>query len=164
MYKTLSFIIVSLFGCGKSPIASGTVGSFATLPLAYFLIQWYGIGGIIAGAFVLFFLGVLFSVEVLKYTAHDPAIIVIDEAVGQLLSFLFVAESLKNSAEQIGISGQVCIYLAAFFLFRFFDIVKPQPAKFFDKCVLNAWGVMLDDVAAGLYAAVVVYCIYALWY
>lgn len=159
MYKTLSFIIVSLFGCGKSPIASGTVGSFATLPLAYFLIQLYGIWGVLAGAFALFFLGVLFSQEVLKYTAHDPAVIVIDEAVGQLLSFLFVAENLKNASHQT-----LWIYFAAFFFFRFFDIVKPQPAKYFDQCVLNAWGVMLDDVAAGLYAAIVVYCIYTLWY
>lgn len=158
MYKTISFIIVSLFGCGKSPIVSGTVGSFATLPLAYFLIYFYGIWGILAGAFVLFFAGVLFSIEVLKYTAHDPAIIVIDEAVGQLLSFLFVAEYLKNS------SGQIFLYLAAFFLFRFFDIVKPQPAKYFDQCVLNAWGVMLDDVVAGIYAAIVVFLIYRLWY
>lgn len=164
MYKTISFILVSLFGCGKSPIASGTVGSFATLPLAYFLIRFYGIWGILAGAFVLFFAGVLFSKEVLKYTAHDPAIIVIDEAVGQLLSFLFVAESLRNPAEQMSLGQTFFIYFAAFFLFRFFDIVKPQPAKYFDRCVLNAWGVMLDDAAAGLYAAVVVYCIYTLWY
>lgn len=164
MYKTLSFIVVSLFGCGKSPIASGTVGSFATLPLAWLLIRFYGIWGILAGAFILFFFGVLFSVEVLKYTAHDPAIIVIDEAVGQLLSFLFVAEQLKNSAEQSSLGQTFFIYLVAFFLFRFFDIVKPQPAKYFDRCVLNAWGVMLDDVVAGFYAAIVVYCIFTLWY
>ena len=164
MYKTIAFLIVSLFGCGKSPIASGTVGSFATLPLAWLLIRFYGIWGIFAGPFILFFLGVLFSVEVLKYTAHDPAIIVIDEAVGQLLSFLFVAESLKISAGQSSLGQTFFIYLAAFFLFRFFDIVKPQPAKYFDQCVLNAWGVMLDDVAAGFYAAIVVYCIYTLWY
>lgn len=159
MYKTISFLIVSLFGCGKSPVASGTVGSFATLPLAYLLIQFYGVWGILAGAIVLFFLGVLFSIEVLKYTEHDPAVIVIDEAVGQLLSFLFVAEYLNTSPYHA-----LWIYLIAFFLFRAFDIFKPQPAKYFDKCVLNAWGVMLDDVVAGLYAAIVVYCIYTLWY
>lgn len=159
MYKTLSFIIVSLFGCGKSPVASGTVGSFATLPLAYFLIQYYGTGGIIWGALALFFIGVVCSREVLKYTEHDPAIIVIDEAVGQLLSFLFVAESLKNSLEPA-----FFLYIFAFFCFRIFDIVKPQPAKYFDKCVLNEWGVMLDDVAAGLYAAIVVLILYYIWY
>lgn len=159
MYKTLSFVIVSLFGCGKSPVASGTVGSFATLPLAFVLINLYGIWGIIMGALAVFFIGVLCSKEVLKYTAHDPAIIVIDEAVGQLLSFLFVAESLKNSQEQA-----FFLYIFAFFCFRFFDIVKPQPAKWFDKCVLNAWGVMLDDVIAGLYAAIVVFILYSVWY
>lgn len=159
MYKAISFVIVSLFGCGKSPVASGTVGSFATLPLAYLLIRCYGVWGILLGALALFFIGVFCSQEVLKYTAHDPAIIVIDEAVGQLLSFLFVAESLKNSHEQAFFP-----YIFAFFCFRFFDIVKPQPAKWFDTCVLNAWGVMLDDVAAGMYAALVVFILYAVWY
>lgn len=159
MYKTLSFFIVSLFGCGKSPVASGTVGSFATLPLAYVLIQLYGIWGIAIGAAMLFFIGVLCSKEVLKYTAHDPAVIVIDEAVGQLLSFLFVAEQLKNSFEQA-----FFLYIFAFFCFRFFDIVKIQPAKYFDTCVLNEWGVMLDDVIAGLYAAIVVFILYSIWY
>lgn len=159
MYKALSFILVSLFGCGKSPIASGTVGSFATLPLAFILIHFYGVWGIVLGAAALFFIGVVCSKEVLKYTEHDPAIIVLDEAVGQLLSFLFVAESLKNSDEQA-----FFLYLIAFLSFRIFDIVKPQPAKYFDKCVLNEWGVMLDDVIAGLYAAIVVFVFYSIWY
>lgn len=159
MYKTLSFIIASLFGCGKSPIASGTVGSFAVLPLAFVLIRFYGVWGIVLGALALFFIGVVCSKEVLKYTEHDPAVIVIDEAVGQLLSFLFVAESLKNSSEQA-----FFLYFFAFFCFRLFDIVKPQPAKYFDQCVLNEWGVMLDDVIAGLYAAIVVFIFYYIWY
>lgn len=159
MYKALSFIIASLFGCGKSPVASGTVGSFATLPLAYFLIQYYGIWGVVFGASALFFIGAVCSKEVLKYTKHDPAIIVIDEAVGQLLSFLFVAESLKNSMEQA-----FFLYIFAFFCFRIFDIGKPQPAKYFDERVLNEWGVMLDDVIAGLYAAIVVFILYYVWY
>lgn len=159
MYKALSFMIVSLFGCGKSPIASGTVGSFATLPLAFVLIHFYGVWGIVLGAAALFFIGVLCSKEVLKYTEHDPAVIVIDEAVGQLLSFLFVAESLKNSLNQA-----LFLYIFAFLCFRMFDIVKPQPAKYFDQCVLNEWGVMLDDVIAGLYAAIVVCIFYYIWY
>lgn len=159
MYKTLSFVIVSLLGCGKSPVASGTVGSFVTLPLAYILIHYFGLWGIVLGALALFFVGVLCSKEVLKYTKHDPAIIVIDEAVGQLLSFLFVAESLKNSLEQA-----FFLYIFAFFCFRIFDIIKPQPARYFDQCVLNEWGVMLDDVIAGLYAAILVFIFYCVWY
>lgn len=115
MYKTLSFLIVSLFGCGKSPLASGTVGSFATLPLAYILIHYFGLWGIILGAVVLFFVGVLCSKEVLKYTEHDPAIIVIDEAVGQLLSFLFVANELKNSLEQAFFLYFFCFFMLSYF-------------------------------------------------
>lgn len=163
MYKTLSFVIVSLFGCGKSPVASGTVGSFATLPLAWVLIHLYGVWGIVLGALALFFIGVVCSKEVLKYTEHDPAVIVIDEAVGQLLSFLLVAESLKNTSAEI-LGQPFFLYIFAFFCFRIFDILKPQPAKYFDKCVLNAWGVMLDDVIAGLYAAIVVFILYCIWY
>lgn len=152
-YKILCYILCSFFGMGYSPFASGTVGSFATLPLAFVCAYFYGLTGILSATIISFFIGVIASKEVLKYTAHDPSLIVIDETAGQLLSFAFIADSLYHNTHAWS------IYLAGFALFRLFDITKPQPARYFDRKVLNAWGVMLDDIAAGIYAAIVLYFI-----
>ncbi len=154
MYKFLCYTAVSGFGVGYFPFASGTAGSFATLPFAFAAAYFYGVWGIIALALFSFIIGVIASKEVLKYTKHDPSIIIIDEVVGQLLSFALVAESLHNNLHAWS------VYLVGFLLFRLFDIWKPQPAKWADTKVLNAWGVMLDDVFAGIYASIVLYLIY----
>ena len=103
----------------------------------------------------MFFVGTAATKEVLKYTKHDPSIVVIDETAGQLLSFGLVANQLVGRTDL----GAVLMYLIGFGLFRLFDITKPQPAKWADSKVLNAWGVMLDDVFAGVYAAVVLWLI-----
>ena len=153
IYKFLSFTVGSLLGIGYCPIASGTAGSLATIPLAFIAAYFYGIWGIIIFSIIAFILGIFSCKEILKYTKHDPSIIIIDEVVGQLLSFVLVANTL------IANSNSWKTYLAGFILFRIFDITKPQPAKWADTKILNAWGVMLDDVFAGLYAAICLYLI-----
>ena len=151
MNKKLSFILASAFGVGYCPFASGTAGSLVTIPLAFFCAYNYGITGILLAATISFFIGVIASKEVLKYTKHDPSLIVIDEVSGQLLSFTLVANQLQNTTENLW------LYLIGFILFRIFDITKPQPVRFADEKISNAWGVMLDDILAGIYAAVILY-------
>ena len=151
MYKFLCYTAVSGFGVGYFPFASGTAGSFATLPFAFAAAYFYGVWGILALALFSFIIGVIASKEVLKYTKHDPSIIIIDEVAGQLLSFALVADRLVGNLQAWS------IYLSGFLLFRLFDIWKPQPAKWADTKVLNAWGVMLDDIFAGIYAGIVLY-------
>lgn len=153
MYKKFSFILASVFGVGYCPFASGTAGSLVTIPLAFFCAYNYGLTGIIFATIISFFIGVIASKEVLKYTKHDPSLIVIDEVSGQLLTFAFVADKLQNTTENLW------LYLVGFILFRIFDITKPQPVRFADKKISNAWGVMLDDILAGLYAATILYAI-----
>lgn len=68
----------------------------------------------------------------------DPSIVVIDEIVGMWIALLFLPASLTVS-------------LAAFIAFRFFDVVKPEPARYLER-LPGGWGIMLDDVAAGIYA------------
>ena len=99
---------------------------------------------------LVYVLGTLASKEVLKYTSHDPSIIVIDEVAGQLIPLIYI------SAFPLPSSGEwwLCAALPSFILFRIFDIAKPFPASYFDKKVLNAHGVMLDDIAAGVYALI----------
>lgn len=153
VYKFICHAICSGFGVGYCPIASGTAGSLETLPLAFLAAYFYGFWGIITATLISFFIGVIASKEVLKYTKHDPSLIIIDEVAGQLLSFALVANAL------VGNLHAWWTYIIGFALFRLFDITKPQPAKYFDAKVLNAWGVMLDDIAAGVYAAIMLYII-----
>jgi phosphatidylglycerophosphatase A len=68
----------------------------------------------------------------------DPSIVVIDEIVGMWISLLFLPVSLPLS-------------IVAFFAFRLFDVVKPEPARYLER-IPGGWGIMLDDVAAGVYA------------
>lgn len=151
VYRFLCYTAGSGFGVGYFPFASGTAGSAATLPVAFGLAYYFGTLGLILTAVLTFLIGVLASSEILKYTKHDPSLIIIDEVVGQLITLAFAGSILYKNLNTFG------VYLAAFFLFRLFDVLKPQPAKWADQKVLNAWGVMLDDVFAGIYAGLVLY-------
>ena len=156
MRNKLIYSIATFFGSGRAPIAPGTAGSLATIPLAFVLAYYFGIVGIFLGTLVAFGLGMATVREVLKTSRHDPSFVVIDEVAGQLLTFIGVADELQFD----GNAGLT--YLLGFMLFRLFDITKPQPAKWADQKVRNAWGVMLDDIFAGLYAAVLLGLIH-LW-
>lgn len=158
MYKKISYVIATMFGTGYCPFASGTAGSLATIPVAFLIAYFFGIYGIAIATLLTFFIGTYAVKEVLKYTKHDPSIVVIDETAGQLFSFIAVADQLVGNFTW----RAALIYLLGFALFRLFDITKPQPAKWADSKVMNAWGVMLDDIFAGAYAAIILYviCIY----
>ena len=155
MYKKFSYFVATMFGVGYCPFASGTAGSLATLPFAFAAAYYGGTVGIAAAAVVVFFAGTLATKEVLKYTKHDPSIVVIDETAGQLFTFVAVADQLTGAADW----RAFLLYLFGFGLGRVFAITKPQPARWADSKVLNAWGVMLDDIFAGVYAAVILYVI-----
>lgn len=143
------------FGTGLAVKAPGTFGSTGTIPLVMFAAYFGGLWGILIAAVVLFFAGVYVVHETIKDSEEkDPSEIVIDEVVGMLVSFSFVTTYLYHNMHHWW------IYLAGFALFRFFDIVKLGPVKYFDK-MHNAWGVMLDDVVAGLFAGV---CLYGMCY
>lgn len=153
MKKKLAYLIASVFGVGFCPKASGTAGSLVALPLAFVLSYYLGPKSILMAAVITFFIGVIASKEVLKYTKHDPSLIVIDEVAGQLTSFVMVAPMLyRNCGWQAFI-----IYIAGFALFRFFDIKKPLIVGWADKKIENAWGVMLDDIFAGIFAAIILF-------
>ncbi|MCQ2965501.1 MAG: phosphatidylglycerophosphatase A [Alphaproteobacteria bacterium] len=153
LYKFICYTICSVFGVGFCPKASGTAGSLVTIPAVAFIVYHYGWLGIVIFATITFLLGTLASVEVLKYTEHDPSLIVIDEVVGQTLAFLLIGNKLQGNLEHWW------LYLVGFGLFRLFDIKKMGLVKYFDEKVLNAWGVMTDDVFAGLYATIIMYFI-----
>ncbi len=148
------FIIATWFGSGRSPKAPGTVGSFFALPLAV-VASWGHMYGILVACFFIFGIGWYSTHRVLKGQKEtDPGFVVIDEVVGQTLTFLFVVSKGTLSIPTL---------IMGFILFRFFDIVKIWPASYFDKKIQNAFGVMMDDVVAGLYAALVLWGLQNLW-
>ena len=127
MKKRLSFALSTLFGTGYFPKAPGTAGSLISLIPIFFTCFYLGRFGLIAVTAVIFAAGIAAVRETLKYTKHDPGFIVIDEFIGQAVTFIPVADILyKNTADW-------WIYLVGFVFFRLFDVWKPFPIKLIDK-------------------------------
>ncbi len=141
----------TVFGCGLLPLAPGTWGSAAALPLAWLVRESYGIPGLVAVAAAAFLLGLWSAtIYVRRSSEADPGAIVIDELTGQLLV-------LTIAPLQWG------WFVTGLVLFRVFDIIKPWPASWAERRFKNGFGVMLDDIfaaayaGAGLYALVVIF-------
>lgn len=137
----LNTMFVSVLGVGFIPFASGTFGSLAGLVIGYLLnLLSYNLFFLFIP--ILFILGVIASNTYQKLTGEkDSSVIVIDEVVGQLIAMMFVMDNL------------VLVFIS-FIIFRIFDILKPWPASYADKKMKGGFGVMLDDVFAGIYASI----------
>jgi len=152
MLKKFSLLIATFFGIGLARHAPGTMGSLVSLPIAFFLTYFFGFNGIVYAVFIVFIIGTIAVHFATKGEVQkDPGKIVIDETAGQLTSFVLVAPYLYHNSNL----NVLAIYLFGFGLFRLFDIVKIGPVKWADTKIKNAFGVMLDDIFAGLFAAVV---------
>ncbi len=135
--RDLSWQIATVLGAGESPIASGTVGSFFGLGLVYFF-QPFIIPYLIV-FIILFFAGVIASGKVEDASREkDPHVVVIDEFACIFPVFM-------------GLERNWWIYLVGFILYRVFDIIKPPPARSLEA-LPGGWGIMLDDLVAGIYA------------
>ena len=107
-------------------------------------------------AILIFVIGTIATdVIVSKQEDKDPKKVVVDEVVGQLLTFLLVADDLYRNTHNWW------LYIVGLLAFRFFDICKMGPVRWFDRNVKNAYGVMMDDVCAGLMAAFAVWLVKA---
>ena len=137
--------IATGFGSGLSPVAPGTAGSLAAL------LPWLALGELPLAYYALvlvlaFALGVWACAWVVrKMHVADPGYAVWDEFVGLWIAL----------APLVGMTGSWAWVAAGFILFRIFDIWKPWPVSWADRKVEGGLGVMLDDVIAGLYAAIV---------
>ncbi|MEM8773885.1 MAG: phosphatidylglycerophosphatase A [Pseudomonadota bacterium] len=147
-----SVIITSFFGAGFLRPAPGTWGSLAALPTAWVLHVAGGPILLIFGAVAAFALGWWATAQETKGKSdHDPSEIVIDEVLGQWIALLPVSVGASHSG--VGMLDLWPGWVSAFVLFRLFDIWKPGPVGWADRRN-DALGVMLDDVMAGLLAAV----------
>jgi phosphatidylglycerophosphatase A len=139
-------LIATSLGSGYSPIAPGTCGTLTAIPMAWGLAKlgliWFGVGFLVITA-----IGTWAAELFCRASGkEDDQRIVVDEVAGYLLTLMPVAKTPIN-------------LVLAFFLFRLFDIWKPPPVRWVDDNVHGGWGVMADDLAAGVYAAIVLFAL-----
>ena len=158
MIKIFNSLLVTMFGLGKIKFMPGTFGSLATTIFLFYLFHILKISSdiILIGWLVIF---VYSFYAVSTYTRDgknkDPGEIIIDEFLGQSIP-IYLYEVFHGMTKE---SGETVAYYALFFiLFRYFDIMKPFPVSFFDKNFKNSFGVIMDDICAGLYVVLTVVC------
>ena len=155
MIKTLNTLFVTMFGLGKIPKIPGTFGSLATIIILYIFFHILNLSSnvVLIGLIIIFIFSFLaVAVHIKDNENKDPKEVVIDEFIGQSIPiYLYeISHGTNKSPDEAIIFYSIC-----FVLFRFFDIAKPFPVNFFDKNFKNSFGVIMDDVCAGLYVVAV---------
>jgi phosphatidylglycerophosphatase A len=147
-----------MFGLGNIPKVPGTFGSLATVIVLYFFFHILNISSNV----ILICLVIIFIYSFSAIAAHikdnenkDPKEVIIDEFIGQSIPiYLYeISHGTEKTPDEAIIFYSIC-----FILFRFFDIAKPFPVSFFDKNFKNSFGVIMDDVCAGLYVVLSLIC------
>ena len=155
MLNKINFLFVTLFGIGKIKKIPGSFASLATTLFLFFLFHILNISPNIVLLFVIiiFFIS-LYAVNIFikDLTNKDPKEVVIDEFIGQSIPICLyeVAHDIPKETDQV-----LKFYFIMFILFRIFDIAKPFPVSYYDKNFKNSFGVIMDDVCAGLYVVAV---------
>ena len=155
MIKTLNTLFVTMFGLGKVPKVPGTFGSLATVIILYIFFHKLNISAniILIGLLIIFVYSFSAVAAHIKENQNkDPKEVIIDEFIGQSIP-ICLYEIAHNGLKET--SEVLTFYFIMFILFRIFDIAKPYPANYYDKNFKNSFGVMMDDVCAGLYVVAV---------
>jgi phosphatidylglycerophosphatase A len=135
----LAWAIATLFGAGLSPVVPGTAGTLAAMPLAVGLAFLLPLWGFVAATLCVAGAGIWAADRTAaRLRLKDPRIVVVDEAAGLMVTL-------------IGVPIDVVSVIGAFFLFRAMDVLKPPPARQAER-LPGGWGIMTDDLIAGLFA------------
>jgi len=138
--QSLAWVLATWFGCGRAPIAPGTVGSLGAIPL-YLAAVRGGRVGVAAAAVAATLVGVWAAGSVARdLGVKDPQVVVIDEVAGMLVTMLPIARASALSL------------LVGFALFRALDATKPGPIRWLER-LPGGLGIVLDDIGAGAVAA-----------
>jgi len=158
MIKIFNSLLVTMFGLGKVKFMPGTFGSLATIIILFYLFHSLNISSntILIGWIIIFIYSFYaVSAYTKDHKNKDPSEIIIDEFLGQSIP-IFLYEISHGTTKE---DGEAIIYYTLFFiLFRYFDIMKPFPVSFFDKNFKNSFGVIMDDITAGLYVVLTLIC------
>ena len=161
----INFLFVTIFGIGKLKKIPGSFASLFTTLFLFFLFHiLYLSPNIILAGIIIIFLISLYAVKVFikNLDNKDPKEVVIDEFIGQSIPICLYEIAHDNVKET---NEVLTFYFIMFILFRIFDIVKPYPVSYYDKNFKNSFGVIMDDVCAGLYvvAVLVLYMVFTSW-
>ena len=158
----MSRLIGTFFGTGYLPWAPGTWGTAAAIPVALVIVTLGGFASLVVATVLAGVLGVWTTAEMTRGSGnHDPSEVVIDEVAGMWLTLWPVALGAQHAG-----TGMLALWpgiVAGFFLFRLFDITKPGPIGWADR-MNTPLGVMLDDIFAGVAAAIRVGVLAALYH
>tara|TARA_Y100000590_G_scaffold386808_1_gene459892 strand:+ start:8 stop:502 length:495 start_codon:yes stop_codon:yes gene_type:complete len=155
MINKIIFLFVTLFGIGKIKKIPGSFASLATTLFLFFLFHILNLSPniVLIHVIIIFFIA-LYAVNVFikNFKNKDPKEVVIDEFIGQSIPICLYEIAHESSKE---LNQVLTYYFIMFVLFRIFDIAKPYPVSYYDKNFKNSFGVIMDDVAAGLYVVAV---------
>ena len=158
--KKINILISTFFGNGYISRIPGTFTSLSTLIILYILfeiLQFKNLNYILILYSITFFYSFYAVMDAAtEFENKDPRQIVIDEVVGQAMPLILIVYLSSNNLINIPVE---IYYLLSFILFRFFDIIKPFPVSYFDKQHKNFFGIIMDDIMAGLYTMLIIYLI-----
>ena len=161
----INFLFVTLFGVGKIKLIPGSFASLATTLFLFIIFHILNISPniILIGVIIIFFIS-LYAVNIFikDLENKDPKEVVIDEFIGQSIPICLYEIAHETTKESTQV---ITFYFIMFILFRIFDIAKPYPVSYYDKNFKNSFGVIMDDVCAGLYvvAVLVLYMVFTSW-
>ena len=151
----VNFLFVTLFGIGKLKKIPGSYASLVTTIFLFILFHVFNFSPniILIGIIVVFVIS-LYAVNIFikDLDNKDPKEVVIDEFIGQSIPICLYEIAHEGAKET---SQVLTFYFIMFILFRIFDIIKPFPVSYYDKNFKNSFGVIMDDVCAGLYVVAV---------
>jgi len=151
MYN-FSKLFISILGLGFFPFASGTFGTLLSLIFFYLIINLTNSFYLMIFFSIILLLSIKFiNIYSINSKNHDSSEIIIDEFLG--INFILIFY------EYFKFANDFKMFILIFILFRFFDIAKIYPANWIDKNIKNSLGVILDDIVAGAYCVIVLYCI-----
>ena len=158
--KKINVLLSTFFGYGYLTKIPGTVTSAVTTVFLYIAYEILGYTNF-KFSIIFFILLFFYSFYAVKdseseFKNKDPRQIVIDEVLGQAMPIILLLYLNQNN--QITISVEI-YYILSFIFFRFFDILKPFPVSYFDKNQKNYFGIIMDDIMAGLYSMILIYII-----
>ena len=155
MINKINLFFVTFFGIGYVKFAPGTFASIITSILLFISFHILNISSNSILIFLFFiFLYSLYAVSsyIKKINIKDPKEVVIDEVIGQSIP-IYLYEISHGTSKQF--NDALVFYVIIFILFRLFDIFKPFPVNYFDKKFKNTFGVIFDDICAGLYVVLI---------
>ena len=155
MNKNFNYLIVSMFGIGSLTKIPGSLASLTTVIIMFIIFHIFNI----SPSYILFLIFIIIIISIFLINKFiqdkdnkDPKEIVIDEFIGQSIPICLYEvghPDIKTFSEI------ATIYFIIFILFRIFDITKPYPINYYDKNFKNGFGVVMDDICAGLYVVAI---------